>query len=72
LLFQLSDLGGDHFLFEIPKRLHPLMGGFDVTFAFDARQRDLLRGQALGLSHVALLRLIDYDSLKLFFLIEKV
>src|SRR6266498_1937465 len=48
------------------------MGGLDMAFAFDASQCNLFGGHALGLFDVTLLRLVNYYSLKLFFLIEEV
>ena len=57
---------------HLAERLDAFMGGFDVAFAFYASQRNLLGRHALGLFNVTLLRLVNYDSLKLFFLIEKV
>jgi hypothetical protein len=60
------------FLFQVAKRLDAIMRGFDVAFAFDASQRNLLSRDPLRVFDVTLLRLVDYDSLKLFLFIEKV
>ena len=48
------------------------MSCFDVSFSFDAGQRDLFGGDALSVFYVTLLRFVDNDALKLFFLIEEI
>src|SRR6266542_1545260 len=73
LFSRLFEPAGRHLLsFYVAKRLDAIMSSFDVAFAFDARQGNLLRRHALGFFHVTLLRFVNNDSLKLFLLIEEV
>jgi hypothetical protein len=60
------------FLFHLAQRLDALLGGLDVMLAFDASHLNLLSRGPLGFYHIAFLRFIDHDPLKLFLFIEKV